>query len=59
LKSGDIVVTASGGTGQLPRTHRRHRAQPEDVGAMRLVAIATLTSLVVVMAIVVSLVWLR
>jgi hypothetical protein len=59
LKAGDNVVTASGGTGQPARAPRRRRARDEDVGALRLVAIATLMSLVTVMAIVVWLVWLR
>jgi hypothetical protein len=59
LKSGDIVVTVPGGTGQPARTRRRDGARAADVGARRLVAIATLTPLVIVIAIVVWLVWLR
>jgi hypothetical protein len=58
LPSGDVVVTASAGTG-LPATRRRRHARAEDVGTLRLVAIATLTPLVVVTGIVVWLVWLR
>jgi hypothetical protein len=60
LQSGDIVVAVPNEMGQLRKTTRRGaRGRAEDVGALRLVAIATLTAFVVAMVIVVWLVWPR
>jgi hypothetical protein len=60
LKSGDMVVTVPGGTGKpASATRRRDRADAKDLGPPRLVAIATLTPLVVALVTVVWLVWIR
>jgi hypothetical protein len=59
LKSGDIVVTVPAGRVGPASARRRERARANDLGALRLVAIVALTPLIVALAIIVWLIWLR